>query len=61
MLKLKEIIRDKEKEMQCNCDLDNWQPKRIQGIHRYAESTKQPDMNGVINTILDVAGYDIVR
>ena len=25
------IIKDKEAEMRCNCDLDNWQPETTTG------------------------------
>lgn len=28
---LKEIAQELEKTMQCNCDLDNWEPERATG------------------------------
>ena len=28
---LAEIVAEKEKEMQCNCDLDNWVPEADTG------------------------------
>lgn len=27
MATLKEIVKECEKEMRCNCDLDNWEPE----------------------------------
>ncbi len=27
-MELNQIVKDLEKSMQCNCDLDNWQPKQ---------------------------------
>ncbi len=45
----KEIVAELEKAMQCNCDLDNWEPTRTTGhsrvcrIHRRAmELSRQP-------------------
>ena len=31
MSELKEIAKDIKKNMQCNCDLDNWDPERSTG------------------------------
>jgi hypothetical protein len=28
---LKQAVKDAEDRMQCNCDLDNWQPERSTG------------------------------
>lgn len=28
---LREVARGFEKDMQCNCDLDNWEPTKITG------------------------------
>jgi len=28
---IRSIVNEKEKIMQCNCDLDNWQPETITG------------------------------
>ncbi|KKL08424.1 hypothetical protein LCGC14_2575980 [marine sediment metagenome] len=40
---LKEIVKELENKMQCNCDLDSWQPERETGhswvcrIHKAAK------------------------
>ena len=40
----RDFVPEYEAKMQCNCDLDNWEPERITGhshvcrIHRYAMS-----------------------
>jgi len=45
-LTLKEIAKELEKTMQCNCDLDKWEPERSTGhsfvcrIHNKAISIK---------------------
>lgn len=47
MTKIKEIVQEKEKLMQCNCDLDNWQPEPDTGhscvcrIHMAAMKEKE--------------------
>jgi hypothetical protein len=28
---MKEIVAELEKKMQCNCDLDNWEPEKSTG------------------------------
>ncbi len=44
MREIKEIVREKEEIMQCNCDLDRWEPERETGhswvcrIHKEAKS-----------------------
>lgn len=44
---LRDIVQDLEGEMQCNCDLDNWEPERSTGhswvcrIHKRAISVCQ--------------------
>lgn len=51
MSELKEIVAKLEKTMQCNCDLDNWQPEADTGhswvcrIHHLAkvQSERIPD------------------
>ena len=43
MMTLKEIVKDVEREMRCNCDLDKWEPERDTGhswvcrIHKVAK------------------------
>lgn len=54
---LQDITQDLEGKMQCNCDLDNWQPERSTGhswvcrIHKKAlavlSEAHQPETEGV--------------
>jgi hypothetical protein len=48
-MSLNEIVKDLESRLQCNCDLDNWEPEQDTGhshvcrIHKFAvERAKRP-------------------
>ena len=50
-MEIKEIVLTLEKEMACNCDLDNWQPEGDTGhswvcrIHKAAQAQKPGGKN----------------
>lgn len=52
---LKEIVASLEKELGCNCDLDNWEPERDIGhshvcrIHQRAKTRYYNLSNGITN------------
>lgn len=49
---LEQIVIQLEKTMQCNCDLDNWEPENDTGhswvcdIHKRAKSIKDDEIRG---------------
>ena len=55
MKTLKECVRELAAELQCNCDLDNWEPERDTGhswvcrIHKQAKARFLNQPNSVLD------------